>query len=52
MRKAGREVGRALDVATGGRNFYIWGVQHVGAHVYASDMLNGLWKLDAAAIRR
>ena len=52
MRKAGREVGRALDVPAGGRNFYIWGVQHVGANVYASDMLNGLWKLDAAAIRR
>jgi len=52
LRKAGREVGRALDVPTAGRNFYIWGVQHVGAHVYASDMLNGLWKLDAAAIRR
>jgi hypothetical protein len=52
LRKAGREVGRALDVPTGGLNFYIWGVQHVGTHVYASDMLNGLWKLDAAAIRR
>jgi hypothetical protein len=52
LRKAGREVGRALDVPAGGRNFYIWGVQHVGAHVYASDMLNGLWKLDAAAMRR
>jgi hypothetical protein len=52
LRKAGREVGRALDVPAGGRNFYIWGVQHVGANVYASDMLNGLWKLDAAAIRR
>jgi hypothetical protein len=52
LRRAGREVGRALDVPTGGLNFYIWGVQHVGAHVYASDMLNGLWKLDAAAMRR
>lgn len=52
LRKAGREVGRALDVPTGGLNFYIWGVQHVGPHVYASDMLNGLWKLDASAIRR
>jgi len=24
---------------------YIWGVQLVGLRVYASDMLNGLWKL-------
>lgn len=52
LRRAGREVGRALDVPTAGLNFYIWGVQHTGAHVYASDMLNGLWKLDAAALRR
>ena len=52
LRKVGREVGRALDVPAGGLNFYIWGVQHVGPHVYASDMLNGLWKLDAAAMRR
>lgn len=26
---------------------YVWGVQQVGGHVYASDMLNGIWKLDA-----
>jgi hypothetical protein len=26
---------------------YVWGVQFVGAAVYASDMLNGLWKLAA-----
>lgn len=50
--KAGREVGRALDATTGGRSFYIWGVQQTGDFVYASDMLNGLWKLDAAAMRR
>jgi hypothetical protein len=52
MRKAGRELGRALDVPAGGRSFYIWGVQHVGEFVYASDMLNGLWKLNAAAMQR
>jgi hypothetical protein len=27
---------------------YIWGVQLVGSRVYASDMLNGIWKLGAA----
>jgi hypothetical protein len=42
--KMGREVGRGL---TGGGQVYVWGVQHVGAHVYASDMLNGLWKLES-----
>ena len=26
---------------------YIWGVQLLADHVYASDMLNGIWKLDA-----
>lgn len=31
---------------------YIWGVQWAGPHLYASDMLNGLWTLDAAAVRR
>jgi len=24
---------------------YIWGVQLLAGHVYASDMLNGIWKL-------
>ena len=28
---------------------YIWGVQLVGLRLYASDMLNGIWKLGAAA---
>jgi hypothetical protein len=51
LTKAGREVGRTLDAPLGGRNFYIWGVQTTGAHVYASDMLNGLWKLDASKLR-
>jgi hypothetical protein len=27
---------------------YIWGVRFDGNFVYASDMLNGLWKLAAA----
>ena len=25
---------------------YIWGVQLSGGHVYASDMLNGIWKMN------
>jgi hypothetical protein len=31
---------------------FVWGVQWVGLHVYASDMLNGLWKLDAEGLRQ
>lgn len=27
---------------------YIWGVQYLNGNVYASDMLNGIWKLGAA----
>jgi hypothetical protein len=41
----GRRVGHALDTPTADRSFFIWGVQVSGGHVYASDMLNGLWKL-------
>lgn len=37
----GREVSNALT----DRRVYVWGVQFVNGHVYASDMLNGLWKL-------
>jgi hypothetical protein len=29
----------------------IWGVEMEGSHLYASDMLNGLWKLDITALR-
>lgn len=29
----------------------VWGVELEGGHLYASDMLNGIWKLDAAALR-
>jgi hypothetical protein len=28
---------------------YVWGVQYLDGSVYASDMLNGLWKLPAVA---
>ena len=41
----GREIGRGL---TGGTPaVYVWGVQVAGGDLYASDMLNGLWKLQA-----
>jgi hypothetical protein len=39
----GREVGHGL---LDGPPVYIWGVQLSGGHLYASDMLNGIWKLD------
>ena len=39
----GREVGHGL---LDGPPVYIWGVQLAGGHLYASDMLNGIWKLD------
>jgi hypothetical protein len=29
---------------------YVWGVQLVGGRVYASDMLNGIWKLSEATL--
>lgn len=41
----GREIGRGLSGGT--PPVYVWGVQYVGGIVYASDMLNGLWKLRA-----
>ena len=38
----GREVGHGL---LDGPPVYIWGVQIAGGQLYASDMLNGIWKL-------
>jgi hypothetical protein len=40
--KMGREVASG---PTGVGAVYIWGVQLSGGYVYASDMLNGIWKL-------
>jgi hypothetical protein len=40
--KMGRELASG---PTGGSPVYIWGVQLSGGRVYASDMLNGIWKL-------
>jgi hypothetical protein len=47
LRLMGREVGVALTSGS-----FIWGVVHQGTHVYASDMRLGLFKLDAAALKR
>lgn len=41
--RMGREIGRGL--LDRGTPVFIWGVQLVGDTLYASDMLNGLWKL-------
>ena len=44
--EAGRELAHGpSDVGP----VYIWGVQYTGANVYASDMLNGIWKLGVAS---
>jgi hypothetical protein len=44
LAKMGREVAHGLgDVGS----VYVWGVQLVGSSLYASDMLNGIWKLTA-----
>lgn len=47
--KMGREAGRAL---VGGGAVSVWGVQMVGSTLYASDMLNGLWKIDVSSLKR
>jgi hypothetical protein len=45
LRLMGRELGIGLIELN--RGVYIWGVQHVNGTVYASDMVNGIWKLNA-----
>jgi hypothetical protein len=46
LRLMGREL--AIGLQAPGKQVYIWGVQYVGGFVYASDMINGIWKLKAA----
>lgn len=46
LAKMGRELAHGPPI--GVSPLYIWGVQLVGSRVYASDMLNGIWKLGAA----
>jgi len=46
LAKMGRELAHGLgDVGP----VYVWGVQLVGSSLYASDMLNGIWKLAPAS---
>lgn len=40
---------RGIGLRDRGVNVYVWGVHFTGNAVYASDMLNGLWKLEALA---
>ena len=46
LRLMGREL--AIGLSNAGRSVYVWGVQYVNGSVYASDMINGIWKLGAA----
>ena len=46
LRLMGREL--SLGLAALNRNVYVWGVQYLNGSVYASDMLSGVWKLQAA----
>ena len=45
LRKMGRELG--IGLLNEGNQVYVWGVQFLNGAVYASDMINGLWKLRA-----
>ncbi|MEP7000600.1 MAG: hypothetical protein ABI969_08970 [bacterium] len=45
--KMGRELGVGLTDQS--NHVYVWGVQYIGGAVYASDMINGLWKLRPVA---
>jgi hypothetical protein len=45
LRRMGREVAHWLGTQ---QSVYVWGVHHSGGRVYASDMLNGIWKLGEA----
>jgi hypothetical protein len=48
-----RRMGREVAVGLTAHGAYVWGVHWTGGpHLYASDMLNGLWKLDVSALRR
>lgn len=48
LRAMGREVAGALHES----GHYVWGVQFVDGYVYASDMLNGIYRLDARGLVR
>jgi hypothetical protein len=44
-------MGRALATGLTDRTSYVWGVKLDGGYLYASDMLDGLWKLKALPAR-
>ena len=46
LAKMGRELAHGLQDQ---EPVYVWGVQLSGGRLYASDMLNGLWKLGEAS---
>jgi hypothetical protein len=46
LRLMGREL--AIGLQDQAKPVYIWGVQYIGGNVFASDMVNGMWKLTAA----
>ena len=47
LRLMGRELG--IGLLDRGNPVYVWGVQYLGGAVYASDMINGIWKLRSVA---
>jgi hypothetical protein len=49
LRLMGREVGVAVSTSA---PKYVWGVARVGTALYASDMHNGLFKINIAALQR
>ena len=49
LRAMGREVAVAVNT---GPPKYIWGVALVGDKLYASDMFNGIHKIDVSALKR
>ncbi len=46
LARMGRELAHGPG---GGQPVYVWGVQLSGGRLYASDMLNGIWKLSEAS---
>jgi hypothetical protein len=47
LSKMGREL--AVGLKDRSNNVFVWGVQYLNGFVYASDMLNGIWKLQAVS---
>jgi hypothetical protein len=45
-------MGREVGVALNDDEHYVWGVAFQGTHVYASDMLSGIYKLDVSELIR